>query len=381
MKKTEDIRSNALILEKLPAYFLFAIMFWVAWNLFIVVQPFLMILTFSCVIATITFPIYTWLEAKLKQRKGWASLLTCLLVMFVIVIPVVLFLLVLAGQAVDLYKMVSGFLQNVDINALMKWEKGNILFDLSGQYSGDIAYLVQQNTEALKNGLTESAKFVSTFAAKQSAQILTDLGLTMFNLLLMFFTLYFLYRDGRYILKRLMIISPIPEKHERALFKKFTDISKATLFGTFLTAVAQGVVAWIGFAIAGVPSSFFWATAVSIFSLVPTVGTSIIWLPISIIMMLSGNIWGLFVFIWGMSLVSTVDNVLRVVFIGSTANLNPLLTFISVFGGILAFGLVGVVFGPMLLVLFFTLLHIYELEYADMLGHPKVAGSEPPVEA
>ena len=86
-------------------------------------------------------------------------------------------------------------------------------------------------------------------------------------------------------------------------------------------------------------------------------------------------------FIWGMSLISTVDNVLRVVFIGSSANLNPLLTFISVFGGILAFGLIGVVFGPMLLVLFFTLLHVYELEYADMLGHPRVKGAIPPEES
>lgn len=380
MKKHDSFPSSALILEKLPAYFLFAAIFWVAWNLLLVVQPFLMVLLFSCIIATVTFPIYAWFEKVLKKHKAWASTLTCLLVMFVIVIPIALFLLILAGQAVDLYKMVSGFLQTIDINTLMKWEKGNILYDLSGQYSGDIAYLVQQNAEALKTGLADSAKFISTFAAKQSAQILTDLGLTIFNMLLMFFTLFFLYRDGRYIVKRLMMLSPIPERHEKALFKKFSEISKATLFGTFLTAVAQGLVAWIGFAIAGVPSSFFWGTAVSISSLIPTVGTSFIWAPIALVMIFSGNPWGFFVLIWGFSLISTVDNVLRVVFIGSSANLNPLLTFISVFGGILAFGLVGVVFGPMLLVLFFTLLHIYELEYADLLGDPKVEGAVAPEE-
>jgi predicted PurR-regulated permease PerM len=98
------------------------------------------------------------------------------------------------------------------------------------------------------------------------------------------------------------------------------------------------------------------------------VGTGLIWLPMGVIMLVSGNPWGLFVLIWGFTLISTIDNVLRTIFIGSSANLNPLLTFIAVFGGILAFGLIGVIFGPMLLVLFMTLLHVYELEYGGLLG-------------
>lgn len=314
----------------------------------------------------------------MRGRKRLASVLTCLLVIFAIVIPLILFLLILAGQAVDLYKMVNAYLQSVDFNALLSWKPGNFFYDLAGPYSGDVAVLVQQNMDGLKNSLTEWAQIVSKFAATQSAKLLTDVSLSIFNLLLMFFTLYFLYKDGRHILRRLMIMSPIPVKYEKTLFKKFNEISRATLFGTFLTAIAQGLVAWIGFAIAGVPSSFFWATAVSIFSLVPTVGTSIIWLPMGLIMLVSGNIWGLFILIWGFSLVSTVDNVLRVIFIGSSAKLNPLLTFISVFGGILAFGLIGVIFGPMLLVLFFTLLHIYELEYSEMLGDEEGLGLKEP---
>lgn len=378
MKKREVFGSESMIIEKLPAYFLFGAIAWVAWNLLIVVQPFLMVLIFSGIIATVTFPIYSWLELKMRGRKRLASVLTCLLVIFAIVIPLILFLLILAGQAVDLYKMVNAYLQSVDFNALLSWKPGNFFYDLAGPYSGDVAVLVQQNMDGLKNSLTEWAQIVSKFAATQSAKLLTDVSLSIFNLLLMFFTLYFLYKDGRHILRRLMIMSPIPVKYEKTLFKKFNEISRATLFGTFLTAIAQGLVAWIGFAIAGVPSSFFWATAVSIFSLVPTVGTSIIWLPMGLIMLVSGNIWGLFILIWGFSLVSTVDNVLRVIFIGSSAKLNPLLTFISVFGGILAFGLIGVIFGPMLLVLFFTLLHIYELEYSEMLGDEEGLGLKEP---
>ncbi|MCC6643651.1 AI-2E family transporter [Candidatus Peregrinibacteria bacterium] len=379
MKKKHVFDRQSLIIEKLPAYFLFAFMIWVAWNLLVVVSPFLMVLIFSAIIATVTFPIYAKFEKWFRGRKRLASIVTCLLVVFAIVIPITLFLLILAGQAVDLYRMVNDYLQTVDVTALMKWEKGNLFFDISGSYSSDVAVFVQQNMDALKNGLTESAKFISTFAAKQSAKLLTDLGLTLFNLLLMSFTLYFFYKDGRYILKRLMILSPIPVEYEKEIFTKFDEISRATLFGTFMTAIAQGLVAWIGFAIAGIPSGFFWATAVSLFSLVPTVGTSIVWLPMGLIMLISGNLWGAFILIWGFGLISTVDNVLRVVFLSSTTNLNPLMTFISIFGGILAFGLIGVIFGPMLLVLFFTLLHVYELEYAEILGKEDEVELEDPV--
>ena len=96
-------------------------------------------------------------------------------------------------------------------------------------------------------------------------------------------------------------------------------------------------------------------------------------------MLISGNWWGLFVLGWGAGLVSTVDNLLRIVYIGTSAKLNPLLTFISVFGGIIAFGLIGVILGPMLLVLFMTLLHVYELEYDGVLGEEKDLGISEPI--
>ncbi len=369
MKKRALFSGDSLVLEKLPAYFLFAAIIWLALRLLDVIGPFLDVLIFSVIVATITFPIYAKFEVWLNGKKRLASALTCLLVVFVIVIPLLLFVLILIGQAMELYNTVNIYLQNVDYNEILKWQKGNFFYDISGSYSGQLAALVQQNMESLRTALTESAKFVSTFAAKQSAKLLTDLGVSIFNLLLMFFTLYFIYKDGRYLLRKILLVSPIPLRHEKLLVQKFSEISKATIFGTFLTAVAQGMVAWIGFSIAGVPSAFFWGTAVSLFSLVPTVGTSIIWLPMGIIMLISGNIWGLFVLVWGFTLISTVDNVLRVIFIGATAKINPLITFVTVFGGILLFGLIGIVYGPMIFVLLMTLLHVYEVEYADKLGN------------
>jgi len=379
MKKRDLFSGQSLVVEKLPAYFLLAAIIWLALRLLDVINPFLDVLIFSIVVATITFPIYARFELWFKGRKRLASAVTCLLVVFVIVIPLLIFLLVLAGQAVELYNTVNNYLQNVNFNEVFKWQKGSMLFDLSGPYSSQLAAFVQQNMEGLKSALTEAAQYISTFAAKQSAKLLADLGVSIFNLLLMFFTLYFIYKDGRLLLRKALVVSPIPLKHEKLVIEKFAEISKATLLGTFLTAVAQGVVAWIGFSIAGVPSAFFWGTAVSLFSLVPTVGTGIVWFPMGVIMMIGGNlVWGAFVLIWGTLLVSTVDNVLRVVFIGSTAKINPLVTFVIVFGGMLLFGLIGIVYGPMIYALLMTLLKVYELEYAEKLGTEQEVGFPEP---
>lgn len=357
-----------MILEKLPAYFLLAVMAVIFYFLLQVINPFIEVLLISAVVATVTYPIYKKFLKIFKEKRRLAAVITCLLVMFLIVVPFTLFLLVLFRQTVDLYQIVNNFVSTVDFNTLFAWNKGNFLYDISGPYSESIGNLVRENIVALKSGVTDAAAGLSTFAATQSAKLLASIGVTLFNFLLMFFTMYFFYKDGEILLKRIMLISPIPLKYEKEIAGKFNDISRATLLGTFLTAVCQGIVAWIGFMIAGVPSAFFWGTAVSIFSLVPVVGTSMIWLPMGLFLLISGNIFGgLFVLGWGLCLVSTVDNLLRIIFIGATANLNPLLTFLAVFGGIIAFGLSGVIFGPMLVVMFLTLLHIYEREYAELL--------------
>jgi predicted PurR-regulated permease PerM len=312
--------------------------------------------------------MYEWFLAKLKNRQGLASLVTCLVVVFAIIIPIAIFVLVLVQQLVDLYFYVSGVIKDVHVEELMGWKPGGFFYDLSGTYRDEVSSLVLSNIESLKSALTESARTISTFAASQSAKLLASLGLLIFDFTLMLFTLYFFYKDGRRIVERLMSLSPIPVEHEKAVLKKFREISSATLFGTFLTAGAQGIVAWIGFSLAGVHNAFFWGAAVSVASLIPVVGTTLVTLPVSLGVIISGSFgWGIFLAIWGLAVVTTVDNLVRIIFIGSTINLNPLLTFLAVFGGITAFGLPGVIIGPMVLVLFLTFLHIYESEYHAML--------------
>ena len=348
-------------IENFPFYFLLGLIFVVGGLLLHVISPFVVSLIFGGIVATVTYPFYKKMLSWCKGREGVASILSSLIVIFAFVVPLLLFVILLSKQAIEMYKFVEVSVQGNTFDNILKWRPGNFVYDNLGQYREQVTAFIETNKSSLKTGITDSAKFVSTFLATQSARILTGVGGILFKFLLLAFSLYFFYKDGERIVAKIMRISPIPVVYEKEIFNKFAMIGRATMFGTLLTAIVQGFLAFLIFSIAGVPSAFFWATGVSIFSLVPVVGTATVWLPVGLFMILSGKVFGgILVLVLCFSLVTTVDNFLRVIFIGTTSKLNPLLTFVSVFGGILTFGLVGVIFGPMLMVLFMTLLDIYE---------------------
>ena len=183
----------------------------------------------------------------------------------------------------------------------------------------------------------------------------------------MLITMYYLFKDGSRFVSRVMYLTPLPNKYDRKLFTKFREVSKATILSSLLTAVIQGTLGAIAFFIVGYPA-FFLGVGTAIASLIPIVGTALVWLPVAIILAISGN-WGLAIFmvIWGVLVIGLSDNLIRTKIIESKANIHPLFVFFSIFGGLAAFGFLGIIFGPLILAIILTVIHIYELEYADVL--------------
>jgi len=166
---------------------------------------------------------------------------------------------------------------------------------------------------------------------------------------------------------RIMHLTPLPNKYDREIFKKFRDVSYSVIVSTFITAIVQGSVGAIGFIIVGVPA-FFAGVAMALFALVPYIGAAIIWLPTAIYLLVVGQTWqGIFLLVWGFGVVSVIDNLLRPYLIRGRAEVHPLIIFFSILGGIIAFGFWGMIIGPIIVAITFTLLHIYELEYGDVL--------------
>lgn len=370
--KSTPLGHQGLIIQKIPGYFLLACIFVSGFFLLNIFTPFVTVIIFAAILATVFHPLYDWILKLCHERQKIASLITCFLVLLLIVIPLMLFIIIVGKQALDTYRFIQSDIQSGLLDPYLKWEKGGYFYDILGDISLQLDNYVDVESINIKENLIDIAKNATGFLAEQSANILKGIGRLLLGFFVLFFSLYYFFKDGHAIIQKIMVLSPLPNEHETELFQKFKEISYATLYGIFLTSIVQGIIAGIGFAIAGVPNALLWGTATSIFSLVPIVGTASIWFPMSMILLLSGNIFaGIFVFLWGLMLVSTVDNFLRAYLIGGKANMNQLLIFLAVFGGILWLGLPGVIFGPLILTLFFAFLHIYEKEYEKLLHSKK----------
>jgi predicted PurR-regulated permease PerM len=177
------------------------------------------------------------------------------------------------------------------------------------------------------------------------------------------FISYFLFKDWEIIIQKIVGWLPIRKKTIKTLMDQFEKVTYAVVFAELFVALAQGVVAVIGFYISSVPLPIFWGVLTAFFALIPAVGTAVIWVPASFYLVLSGYLTqdyitiskGLGLFVYGVLIISTIDNILRVKIIQAKANVHPLIVITGVIGGVNLFGVIGLFLGPILL----SLLMIY----------------------
>jgi len=370
-------KTPQLTIPHFAAYFLIVVSIILMTILFGIYAPFWNILIFATLFATIFSPVYKKLSTLFGGHKRIASIVTCVLVLFVIVIPLGLFLILLINEGLSAFtdighKLSTGFFDQYTV----WWKEGNFFYD---QFQNLITYIEGLSGESFAidslnfdmiGQITSGLAGLTKNSLATISDFLGNIIWFIFSFFVFFFSLYYFLKDGDVIAKKITDLSPLPKKYEDAIFKKFKEVTLAMLFGIFFTAIIQGTLAGIGYVVVGVPNPIFWATATALFSLVPLFGTATIWVPTSFILMLTGNLTGgIGLLLWGMMVVATVDNFIRPYLIEGRAPVHPLLTFLAVLGGLFAFGLKGIIYGPLVLNLLFAFLHIYEMEYAKVLKH------------
>ena len=181
------------------------------------------------------------------------------------------------------------------------------------------------------------------------------------------FIMFFFFLDGERMAGKLKDWMPLPREHSEKIFEKFREVSYSTVLATFVTAIAQALLAGIGFFIVGIPV-FLLSILTAFFSLIPYMGSGIVWFPVGAYLLLTGNIWeGVFILLWGAILISFADNIIRAYVIKGKSGAHPLFIIFSILGGIVLFGFWGVIIGPLVISLALTILHIYESEYKEVL--------------
>lgn len=344
--------------DQFNTFFLLALLVLVGYATYIIFAPFLVALFLAFIFFHLFKRWFETINKFLKNRKSLASLATCLIIFVILIIPIIIVSLIIVSE-------INQLLQNVRSES---WQA-----------------TIQQ---VINHPLLKSAGFDNSAAAKaigdgQFAQAAKSVGNFFFDAIrktyqgtshfvlmsiIMFFSLYYLFKDGDKIERKMMSLSPLKDAQEKKLLDKFISVSKATLMGNLVVAIIQGTLTALIFWIAGISSAAFWGLVTIILSLIPMLGAAAVWLPTGIILLLTGNTWqGIFVLLTGALVISSIDNILRPKLVEGRTSLHPLLVFLSTIGGILVFGITGFIIGPVIVVLMLTLLDIYKLDFKNEL--------------
>ncbi|BDU36159.1 AI-2E family transporter [Vibrio nigripulchritudo] len=331
---------------------------------YLLVQPYINSIILAFIISLLMFPVHEWLENKMPNYKNTASVLSCILLTVIIVLPLLAVFAAIVQQG-------SGFSQNA-----YKWiTQGGIQEATSHPLvvkglSFVNEYLPFDNIDP-QHIAQKVAEFVSQFGSQLvtfSAKVLGDATNFLMDFLLMLFVLFFLLRDHDKIITAVRHILPLSRSQEDRLLEEIEKVSKSAVLGSFLTAIAQGLAGGIGMWLAGFPG-LFWGTMMGFASFIPIVGTALIWIPAVIYLFFTGDTgWAIFLTIWSVVIVGSIDNVLRPLLMQGSAGMNTLMIFFSLLGGIHLFGLIGLIYGPLIFAITMVLFKIYEEEFQTFLN-------------
>lgn len=335
----------------------------------VVIWPFLIPVLIGAFIVVLFDAPHEALVWRLHGKRGFASLLSSLGVFLLVLVPSAAVAFVLVQQAIELVGEAKEFLGPGGFEGLLGGHIPQVLQPLVDRIE---ALGVGAQLQKLLNSL--GAFFTGLLGAAVSAT--TKLLIDAF---LVFVSMYYFFLDGRRLLQEASSLSPLARGYEDEFFQEFRDVAQTMIFVNIVTAVVQGIVGGVGFAIVSVPTPLVWAVLMSLLSLVPVLGTGLIWAPAGVILLLSGRTFaGIFILVWGLLVVGTVDNVLRPVLAKGHIRLHPLLVFVTIFGGLIAFGAVGVVIGPLVGSLFTAAVRIWKRDFAPRLLGPRTTRADLP---
>lgn len=328
-------------------FFFIILLLLVSLAFFSLIQPYYSAIIWAVILALIFYPLRVKLSSWLRGSDGIASLLTVLLICVLVFIP----LMVIISSLVT------------EINALYQRLQNNAT-DLPQLFTDSISYLPDWAQSYLRDNDFDS---VRSIREKLSGVALTSgrylagsavvigkntLSITI-SFCLMVYLLFFLLKDGSRLVRRIFVAIPLADKIKRRLFHKFASVSRATVKGTLVVAIVQGALGGIGFWFSGINGSLLWGSLMAFLSLIPAVGTALIWVPAAVFLFSTGEvITGTMMSLYFIVVVGLADNILRPLLVGKDTRMPDYLILLTTLGGLQFFGINGFILGPMIAGLF-----------------------------
>jgi len=328
--------------------------------------PFMSVIILAAVVTGIFKPVYNFLNRKINSLL--ASLLTCALIFFILFIPTVFFVGILSKEAYGLYLMGKGGAISDQIKPLLEssrvLERVNfVLSNLKMEITG----------EELNKAISELGKFVGLFLFQQASSIASNVLKFFVYFFFMLLIIYYLLIDGDKLVAFIVNLSPLPREQDEKLIQKFKDMAGAIFIGNGLCGLIQGVAGGVVFFLFNFNSPFLWGVIMALLAFLPIIGIGVVFIPVAIYLFLKGRIAsGIFFIVFYIILSGGIEYLLKPKLVGQRVKMHTLLVFFSIIGGLKMFGILGIIYGPLVATAFLTLTDIYYTSYQQLVDPCKI---------
>jgi len=337
-----------------------------------VMIPFLLPLFLAVLLVVIFQPLFDWMVARCKGRQRLAAFLTTVAIIVIVVLPIGLILSQAVVEGISLYqkaKLVP--IENGAVVEPPQRGKGHaeLMFDLDDVAEKIVKFAsyfgLRLSREELAVGIRYRAEELLAPLAVNAAKIS---GKLIIGTIITIIALYYFLADGRAMLLQLMALSPLDQHYEEQLVDEFTKMSRAVVLATLLSAAAQGLLAGIGYFFVGAKPLFLLTLLTMLLAMVPFVGAGSVWVSVCLWLFFIADrpLAAVILALYGATIVSTIDNVIKPMVLHGRSNLHPLLALLSVLGGLRALGPIGIFVGPMAVTFLYALLKMFHHEVERM---------------
>ena len=312
-----------------------------------VLLPYYGAIFWGTILAVSFMPLHRRLQTRFPHSPNLTALGTVLICLLIVILPLILLASSLLQEGVELYKRVESGQLNLGVyfnQVIAALPPG--LHSLLDRFGLADIFSIQEK-------VSSSMLQASRFLASQAVNIGQNTFGFVISLGIMLYLLFFLFRDGTQLVRKIISVIPLSHPHKQLLIRKFVAVVRATLKGNIVVAATQGALGGLIFWILGIEGALLWGVVMAFLSLLPAIGAALIWLPVAIYYLVAGNVvQGVILLLYGVLVIGLVDNVLRPILVGKDTKMPDYVILISTLGGLTTFGLNGFVIGPLIAALF-----------------------------
>ncbi len=327
---------------------------------FKMISMFLVPVLMAAVFTAIFYPLYARFMTITRGRASLSALACCVVLLLGLLIPVYFLADLVATEAIAFYQNAEQWVRDIVARANSgAWD------ELANSTWGQRLGLSTVDWQATLQEIATSAGAFLASVINKTSQGTFDL---ITNLFVTLFTMYYFFKDGAALIQRLKFLIPLDEVYEEALILRFVSVSRATIKGTLVIALLQGVLGGLTLWAFGVRSPILWGMVMVLLSIIPMVGAWLVLYPVAIYLIIIGQTWqGVAILLIGALIIGNIDNLLRPKLVGRDSGMHDLMIFFATLGGISLFGVMGFIVGPVIAALFLTMLDIYGEEFKSHL--------------